>query len=102
MDCIAMGQRIRRIRKEKRLTQEQLAEMADLSAPFLGHIERGSRVASLDTLMKLCVALEATPNELLGGALPAAVSSLPERIVVSPRTLLEGIAEMLCNQEIMA
>ena len=55
------------------MTQEQLAEAAGLSASFLGHIERGTRVASVDTLEKLAAALEVTPNDLLG------ISGLPVR-----------------------
>ena len=101
MDYYAMGQRIRRLRRQKGLTQEQLAELVELSPSFLGHIERGSRVASLETLMKLCTALEVTPNDLLGGTLSAAAGDLPERITISPNVLLDGIAEMLRNQEIM-
>lgn len=66
MDYITLGKRIRERRKDMHLTQQYLAEAAGISASFLGHIERGSRVLSLDTLMSLCRALNATPNELLG------------------------------------
>ena len=65
-----MGQRIRALRRAKRLTQQQLADMASMSPSFLGHVERGTRVLSVDTLMKLCEALQATPNDLLGVACP--------------------------------
>ena len=54
--CI--GQRIRRQRKAKGLSQEQLAEQIGVSLSFLGHIERGTRVASVETLARLCKALE--------------------------------------------
>ena len=37
---------------------EQLAEMVDVSCSFLGHIERGTRIASVETLARLCEALE--------------------------------------------
>ena len=58
MDYEKMGLRIRKQRKEKNLTMEQLAEMIDVSLSFLGHIERGTRVASVETLAKLCKVLE--------------------------------------------
>ena len=99
MDYILLGQRIRRYRQVKKLTQEQLAELADISASFMGHIERGSRVASLDTLMKICAALGVTPNDLLGvDVLPGAVN-LPEKISVSPKRLISSVALLLMEQE---
>lgn len=54
--CI--GQRIRRQRKEKKLTMDQLAEMVDVSSSFMGHVERGTRAASVETLARLCKALD--------------------------------------------
>ena len=58
MDYEKMGLRIRKQRKEKGLTLEQLAEQVELSPSYMGHIERGTRVASVETLAKLCKALE--------------------------------------------
>lgn len=100
MDYIAFGQRIRRIRKEKSLTQEALAEQVGISASFLGHIERGSRIASLETLMQLCRALAVSPNDLLGEPLVARVGELPESITISPAALMESIATLLRKQKI--
>ena len=54
MDYIDLGLKIRQLRRQKSMTQEQLAEMAGISPSFLGHIERGTRVASVDTLVALC------------------------------------------------
>ena len=71
MDCSSLGARVRMYRREQNLTQEQLAEAAGISASFLGHIERGTRVLSVDTLLCLCRALHVTPNDLLGVALAA-------------------------------
>lgn len=102
MDYILLGQRIRRYRQVKKLTQEQLAERADISASFMGHIERGSRIASLDTLMKLCAALGVTPNDLLSvDVLPGAVN-LPEKISVSPKRLISSVVLLLMEQENLA
>ena len=66
MDYIALGQRVRRIRKQKGLTQEVLAEQVGISASFIGHIERGSRIASLETLLQLCRALAVSPQRPAG------------------------------------
>ena len=56
----ALGRRIRRKRQEKGLTQKDMAKRVNLSVSFYGHIERGSRVPSLETLVLIA-------NELLIG-----------------------------------
>lgn len=53
----AIGAQIRRRRRELRLTQDELAEMADIAPSFLGHIERGTRKPSVETLVRLAEAL---------------------------------------------
>lgn len=65
MDYRDMGLRIRMLRKTQHITQEALAEKLDVSPSFLGHIERGTRAASLETLIKLCHVLNTEPNYLL-------------------------------------
>ncbi len=66
MNFAAMGQRIKARRKELHLTQEQLAELTGISAAFLGHIERGTRKASLETFCALCEALKVSADYLIG------------------------------------
>lgn len=36
------------------MTQEQAAEHIDMSVSFIGHIERGSRIPSVETIVRLC------------------------------------------------
>ena len=62
---ILVGKRVRQLRLQKKLTQEQLAERADISTSFLGHIERGSRKLSLDSFCRIARALDCTANDLL-------------------------------------
>ena len=59
-----LGKNIRENRISLNLTQADLAEKADLSNNFLGHIERGTKKASLITISKLAVALELQISEL--------------------------------------
>lgn len=68
MDYQAMGRRVRKHRVYLGYTQEQLAEKAGVSASFIGHIEQGTRIASVHTLVSLCRALDVTPNFLLQDA----------------------------------
>ena len=68
MDYKAIGKRVRAMRKARGYTQEQLAERADISFPFVGHIERGTRVMSIKTLDSLARALDCSADYLLGNA----------------------------------
>ena len=61
-----MGKKIRRKRREMDITQEQLAEKVGISTSFMGHVERGTRTLSVDTLFKLCVALNVSADYLMG------------------------------------
>ena len=71
MDYQDMGLRIRNARRAKEMTQEELADKLGISASFLGHLERGTRVASLETLVALCNELQVSPDHLLAGSLDA-------------------------------
>lgn len=66
MDYAAIGERVRIRRKELKITQEKLAEMVDVSTSFIGHIERGTRKLSVETLFKVCKALDISADFLLG------------------------------------
>lgn len=61
-----LGSRVHFFRTQKKLTQEKLAEKVGISLSFLGHIERGTRKASLETFAKLVIALDCSADELLG------------------------------------
>ena len=65
MDSRYTGQQIRRLRTTRGKTLDWLAEQAELSTSFVGHLERGTRVASVDTLMKICLALDASLDALV-------------------------------------
>lgn len=64
-----MGARIRKVRKRSCMTQEQLAEKVGISPSYMGHIERGTRSASLDVMVSLCNVLSVTPEYLLQASL---------------------------------
>ena len=65
MNYIALGQRIRKYRKEKKYTLEQLAERLDVSTTFIGQIERAAGKPSLETLVKIANALDVSADALL-------------------------------------
>lgn len=59
------GQRVRRRRLERGLTQEQLAAKAGLHWTFVGQVERGRRNITLHNILKLAAALDSDPGQLL-------------------------------------
>ena len=67
-----IGMNIRNHRIAKGITQEQLADRVGISLSFLGHIERGTRKLSVDTLHRLLIELDCSADEALGLLLPPA------------------------------
>ncbi|PWL80694.1 XRE family transcriptional regulator [Candidatus Gastranaerophilales bacterium] len=59
-----LGIRIKELRKQRRLSQEKLAELVDISQNALSYIETGDNFCSADTLEKIIAALEIDPQEL--------------------------------------
>lgn len=51
-------QLIREKRKEKGLSQGKLAELVQVSQPFIAEIESGRKKPSVDVLMKICAVLD--------------------------------------------
>ena len=56
---------IKQLRKAKQLTQEQLAERADLTAEAVTRVERGVRMPTLRTLGKIAFGLGVSPAQLV-------------------------------------
>jgi transcriptional regulator with XRE-family HTH domain len=64
------GGRVRERRGELGLSQEGLADKAELHWTFVGQVERGQRNLSLHNLLKLAAALEIDPGRLIEGLTP--------------------------------
>lgn len=63
-EWIKIGLNISYYRKERGLTQQQLAELSKISRNFLQRIENG-KSASVDTLMDIANAMDIPPSKLL-------------------------------------
>ncbi|WP_342420579.1 helix-turn-helix transcriptional regulator [Paenibacillus sp. FSL E2-0178] len=59
-----IGERIRRVRKEINLSQEQLAERSGLHTNYVGQVERGEKNLTLETLEKVVGGLDISLEEL--------------------------------------
>lgn len=58
------GLHLRLIRNNKKLSQEKLAQIADLDRTYISGVERGIRNISLINIIRLSTALEISPSEL--------------------------------------
>lgn len=62
-----LGVRIRQIRTEKSLSQEELAHRSGLDRSYVGQVERGERNLSFDNLCKIASGLDIKLSELVEG-----------------------------------
>lgn len=65
MEKRVFGQKINYIRKSKKITSEQLAEMCDVNAGHIRQVEAGLRSPSLKLLVDICNNLNVSPEYLL-------------------------------------
>jgi transcriptional regulator with XRE-family HTH domain len=65
MELESIGRNVRRYRLKKKLRQEDLAELAGLSINYVGAVERGEKIPSLETLIVLINALEVSADMVL-------------------------------------
>jgi len=66
-DLEMFAENLTRLRKAKKLTQEKLAEMANLSAIYIAHLEQGRKNPTLHTLSALTKALGVSIKDLFKG-----------------------------------
>lgn len=65
MELKSIGKRIREIRIEYSWSQEELAEKVDVSATYIGMIERGEKLPKLETFIRIVNVLEVTSDDVL-------------------------------------
>ena len=62
---IQFGQLVRKYRKEKNMSQEQLALLCNMDRSYLGRIERGEVNPTLEKIYELAIALDMHPSSFL-------------------------------------
>jgi transcriptional regulator with XRE-family HTH domain len=67
IDYKALGERIAKRRKVLNMTQDDVAEATGLSNNHISNIENSHSIPSIDTLIRICEAIDTTPNYLLLG-----------------------------------
>jgi len=89
--AVKFGRNLFRCRRRAAMSQEELGALASLHRTEIGMLEQGTRLARVDTLMKLAGALSVSPLELLEGihwtpgSSPAGSFSINERTLARRR-----------------
>lgn len=81
-----IGNIIREARINQGLTQEELAELVDVTPAYIGHIERNQRSFSLQTLVKLVTELDIDMNYLFSENVPTG----EEQVIAEFKQLIKG------------
>lgn len=91
------GGRVRHYRKNRGLSQEQLAELCDLHPTYIGQLERGEKNASLETVMRVCAGLSVAPEVLFENIIPEQGRSAAQEIYNIAISLPEEKQEALLD-----
>ena len=101
IDYKSIGTRIRAVRQEKKLTQEQLAEAVGVGVTHISHIETGNSVPSLQVMVDIINALGCSADELLcveiEQARPLLNSWLSELVADCDSTEIKLITDMVIS-----
>ncbi len=104
LDYIIIGERLRKARLAKGLTQEKLAEQLDLSVAFLSRVERGNAHINLTRLSEVCSILGLSEGEILNGSSSNAsdymqrdFSSLLKKCSPEKQKLIYNIAKVIAE-----
>jgi len=99
MEKAIIGARIREQRKQRKLTLERFAEMADIGAMYLSQIERGLKMPSLNTFVKIVNTLDISADILLrdevNAARPYVLNEMTEKMQDLSPPQLKAISDVL-------
>lgn len=106
IDYSIVGERLKKARLSKHLTQEKIAEQLDVSVAFLSRIERGSSQINLKRLNQLCAILDVSEGYILSGSSANSKSYLEEdfkelldKCSPEKQKLIYNIAKTIAEEE---
>lgn len=85
-----LGSRLRALRQDRQLTQEELAERAEIHPTFLAKIEAGQRLPSLEVIRRLAGALGVPVASIVSTIDECEGASRKDRLVGELAMLLKG------------
>ena len=110
MEKTELGAKIKEVRIERKMTQETLAEKADIGAMYLGEIERGVKMPTVRVFVKIIEALQVSADYILRNEISSgrdyALDEITEKLaVLTPRQrktasdILDAYIKNLNNSE---
>ena len=99
MKRATIGARLREARNQRKLTQEQLAEMLEIGTTYISDIERGAKFPSLSLFIKIVDALGVSSDYILRGEIEAGKNCVYDEITkkldgLTPKQRL-GVADLI-------
>lgn len=106
LDYSIIGQRLKKARLDKKMTQDNLAEKLDVSVAFLSRVERGNSHINLKRLTQICDILGVSEGYILNGVsskssnyLIAEFNEILSSVSPEKQKLIYNIAKVISEQE---
>ena len=103
-DLIAIGKRIQNRRKQQGYTQEQLAEMMNVSIQMVSNLERGNKAIRIDNLINLSRILNVSTDYILTGKETTGdITTLADRVGAlthRDRKMVEVLVDFCSNEQV--
>lgn len=96
-----LGTRIKALRKEKGLTQQQLADLINVTKVSICCYERGNRTPNLETFIDLVNVLDTTPDYLLGTDVKVIAEKEEDYSILLPKEDIKIIKELRKNNDLI-
>lgn len=96
LDYKQIGRNLARRRKELKLKQFEVCERAEINYKYLSCIETARSIPSLEVFLKLCTALETTPDHILLGTVPQTDYSRDDAVLLEKFKKLSPNSKRLC------
>lgn len=107
LDYVIIGQRLKKARVKKKLTQENIAEKLDVSVAYISRVERGTIKVNLKRLSQICQILDIAEGNILNGASSNSLTYLSnefqdilQKCSPEKQKLICQIAELIANENI--
>lgn len=103
VDLIGIGKRIQNRRKQLMFTQEQLAEMMNVSIQMVSNLERGNKAIRIDNLINLSQILDISTDYILTGKATAddigVLTSRISKLSIKERKMIEMLIDYCLTEK---
>ena len=96
-----IGSRIKELRKQKGLTQQQLGNLINVTKVSVSCYEKGNRTPNLETFIDLVNVLDTTPNYLLGRDVKVVAEEEEDYSIVLPKIDIQILKELNKEKELL-